>query len=155
MDMNGNYQPPPGQPQVNPEAGAGIAREANNLYHTIVAIMSIKAGQNHYAVTGDMGRATAAGAGIFVRLNIWAYTFFMWWLFFIGTHDQVMRGLLILVAPFAFGVTWVRNSDYALYNRRWFYRFWSPIATMPWVEKIPTTAIYAVTWLLIVGAWFS
>lgn len=121
----------------------------------------MKAGQNHFHETGDMGRAAAAGAGTFVRLNVWAYTFFAWWVVFLLRWDVnpgttwFIRLLLVSVAPFAFGVTWVRNSDYALYNRRWFYRFWQPIATIPAIEKLPTLAIYAATWVVIGLAWWG
>ena len=142
------YVPPTQGYQAGPQAGASAGRAINDAWNLITVIGSYKAGRNHYEQSGDLGKAAAAGAGIFVRFNVWLLVWLMWMMSCImgpfgneAQNPNVTTLLCVAIAPFCLGVTWCRNGDYGLFKRGPVYKLFAPIARM--VEPIPTGVLYA------------
>lgn len=138
-EVNGQHIPPSThQFQGNP------TRRYDAVANAVIIGASLKAGKNHYDQTGEMGEATNAAMGAFVRWNVWAITLFAWW-FVLILNGLNMRGpalpiYLFLIAPFTLGVTWCRHSDYSLFRRGVIYRIFAPVARL--VEPVPTFIFY-------------
>lgn len=129
--------------------------------------LAYRAGRNHYNLHGSLEEAVVYGAHALRRWWVWIFFFKVWlfsnlfvcWMIYLRLHDNatsngqdfiindgdhavVVRNGLIFAIPalIAVLVTYSRNVDYSLFQRRLVYRVTRPLCRL--LDRVPNWVLY-------------